>query len=150
MRTLEPGRTSWTQILDVVRLGPDDDEAHVTAAQVRDVAHRLIAAGQWRDGDPNILVVFDAGHDLSRLAYLSGDLPVEVVGRIRADRVPRLPAPPRPVATAIPTNFLSWKARSSAAPSTTSPATAIRSRYGSGHPAPAMPSHRFRLSRQSR
>jgi hypothetical protein len=92
---LEPGRTSWTQILDAVRLGPDDD-AQVTARQVREVVHRLIAAGQWRDGDPNILVVFDAGYDLARLAHLSADLPIEVVGRIRADRVLRLPAPPRP------------------------------------------------------
>jgi hypothetical protein len=41
---LEPGRTSWTAVLDAVRLGPDDDEAEVTAAQVRDVVARLIAA----------------------------------------------------------------------------------------------------------
>ena len=45
---LEPGRTSWTAVLDAVRLGPDDDETEVTAAQVRDVITRLIAAGQWR------------------------------------------------------------------------------------------------------
>jgi len=32
---LEPGRTSWTRLLDAVRLGPDDDLAAVTAAQVR-------------------------------------------------------------------------------------------------------------------
>src|ERR1022692_1317817 len=43
---LEPGRTSWTAMLDAVRLGPDDDETAVTAAQVRDVVGRLIAAGQ--------------------------------------------------------------------------------------------------------
>jgi hypothetical protein len=34
---LEPGRTSWTAVLDAVRLGPGDDEAAVTAGQVRDV-----------------------------------------------------------------------------------------------------------------
>jgi hypothetical protein len=34
---LEPGRTSWTAVLDAVRLGPDDDDIAVTAAQVRDV-----------------------------------------------------------------------------------------------------------------
>src|ERR1017187_6123377 len=34
---LEPGRTSWTAVLDAVRLGPDGDETDVTAAQVRDV-----------------------------------------------------------------------------------------------------------------
>jgi hypothetical protein len=33
---LEPGRASWTAVLDAVRLGPDDDETGVTAGQVRD------------------------------------------------------------------------------------------------------------------
>ena len=47
---LEPGRTSWTAVLDAVRLGPGDDEAAVTAAQVRDVITRLIEAGHWREG----------------------------------------------------------------------------------------------------
>src|SRR4029077_12004068 len=54
---LEPGRTSWTLPLDAVRLGPDDDETEVTAAQVRDVVTRLAGAGRWRQGDPAILVV---------------------------------------------------------------------------------------------
>ena len=31
---LEPGRTSWTAVLDAIRLGPDDDDIAVTAAQV--------------------------------------------------------------------------------------------------------------------
>ena len=56
---LEPGRTSWTAVLDAVRLGPDDDETEVTAAQVREVITRLIEAGQWKQGDPAILVIFD-------------------------------------------------------------------------------------------
>src|ERR1019366_7250092 len=38
---LEPGPTSWTAVLDAVRLGPADDETEVTAAQVRDVVARL-------------------------------------------------------------------------------------------------------------
>jgi hypothetical protein len=41
---LEPGRTSWTAVLDAVRLGPDDDVAEVTAVQVRQVLQRLITA----------------------------------------------------------------------------------------------------------
>ena len=93
---LEPGRTSWTAVLDAVRLGPDDDEAEVTAGQVRNVVARLIAAGHWREGDPAILVIFDAGYDVTRLAYLLADLPVELLGRLRSDRVMLLPAPPRP------------------------------------------------------
>jgi len=92
---LEPGRTSWTAVLDAVRLGPDDDGTEVTAAQVRDVVTRLIEAGHWSAGDPGILVVFDAGYDVTRLAYLLADLPVELLGRLRSDRVMWLPAPPR-------------------------------------------------------
>ena len=60
---LEPGRTSWTAVLDAIRLGPDDDEAEVTAGQVRDVITRVIEAGAWRDGDPPVLVIFDAESD---------------------------------------------------------------------------------------
>jgi hypothetical protein len=99
---LEPGRTSWTAVLDAIRLGPDDDEAEVTAAQVRDVVARLIAAGHWREGDPAILVIFDAGYDVTRLAYLLADLPVELLGRLRSDRVMLLPAPPRPAGPGRP------------------------------------------------
>ena len=41
------------------------------------------------------LVVFDAGYDVTRLAYVLADLPVELLGRLRSDRVMQLPAPPR-------------------------------------------------------
>src|SRR6266480_361186 len=92
---LEPGRTSWTAVLDAVRLGPGDDETEVTAAQVREVVTRLIAAGHWHEGDRPILVVFDAGYDVTRLSYVLADLPVELLGRLRSDRVMQLPAPPR-------------------------------------------------------
>jgi hypothetical protein len=93
---LEPGRTSWTAVLDAVRLGPDDDEAEVTAAQVRDVTARLITAGHWREGDRPVLVIFDAGYDVARLAFLLADLPVEVLGRLRSDRVLCFPPQRRP------------------------------------------------------
>jgi hypothetical protein len=91
---LEPGRTSWTALLDAVRLGPADDATEVTAAQVREVIERPRAAGHWKPGDPDILVVFDAGYDVTRLAFLRADLPVELLGRLRSDRVFRFPAPP--------------------------------------------------------
>jgi pimeloyl-ACP methyl ester carboxylesterase len=60
-----------------------------------DVVTRLIEAGHWREGDPPILVIFDAGYDVTRLAHLLGDLPVDLLGRLRSDRAMRLPAPPR-------------------------------------------------------
>ena len=91
---LEPGRSSWTALLDAVRLSPSDDVTAVTAEQVREVVTRLRQAGHWCEGDPDILVVFDAGYDVTRLAFLLADLPVQLVGRLRSDRVLRFPAPP--------------------------------------------------------
>lgn len=93
---LEAGRTSWTAVLDAVRLGPADDATAVTADQLRDVVHRLVTAGRWNPGDPDILIVLDTGYDVTRLAYVLEDLPVELVGRLRSDRVMlRDAGPPR-------------------------------------------------------
>jgi len=92
---LEPGRSSWTAVLDVARVGPLDDVTDITAGQVREVVGRLREAGQWREGDPPVLVVFDAGYDIVRLAWLLRELPVQLVDRLRSDRVFHLPAPAR-------------------------------------------------------
>jgi hypothetical protein len=93
--TLEAGRSSWTAPLDAVRLAPGVDLAAVTAGQVHGVVTRLIDAGQWRAGDPEIWLVVDAGYDAARLAWLLRELPVQVLARMRSDRVLRRPAPPR-------------------------------------------------------
>ena len=90
---LETGRSSWTAPLDAVRLAPGDDAAAVTAGQVRDLVDRLMTAGQWQSGDPDILLVADAGYDGPRLAHVLADLPVAVLVRMRSDRVLRRPAP---------------------------------------------------------
>jgi hypothetical protein len=92
---LETGRSSWTAVLDAIRLGPADDATAVTAGQLRAVVDRLILARQWSPGDPDILIVADAGYDITRLAFVLADLPVILLGRLRSDRVLRLPAPPR-------------------------------------------------------
>jgi hypothetical protein len=91
---LETGRHSWTAPLDAVRLAPGDDAATVTATQLRQVVTDLITAGQWQAGDPDILIVADAGYDGPRLSFLLADLPVVVLVRMRSDRVLRRPAPP--------------------------------------------------------
>jgi hypothetical protein len=92
-----PGATSWTAPLDAVRLGPDDDATEVTAAQLREVAGRLAAAGAWQPGDPDIIVVLDAGYDVIRLAWLLAGLPLVICARLRSNRVfYRVPAPKPP------------------------------------------------------
>ncbi len=92
---LGPGTLSWTLLLDAVRIGPHDDETELAAAQLREVAARLIAAGHWKDGDPDIIIVLDAGYNATRLAWLPDGLPVMLVVRVRSDRVFYGPAPPR-------------------------------------------------------
>ncbi|MFD7710125.1 NF041680 family putative transposase [Streptomyces sp. NPDC059786] len=92
---LETGRTSWTAVLDAIRLGPSDDATAVTAVQLREVVTRLVHAGQWRPCDADILVVMDTGYDVTRLAHVLADLPVELVGRFRSDQVMLRDAGPR-------------------------------------------------------
>src|SRR3954451_23832060 len=71
---VESGHTSWTAVLDAVRLTQTDDVTAVdvtavTATQLREVVSRLIDAGHWHPGDPNILIVMDAGYDVVRLTH---------------------------------------------------------------------------------
>lgn len=92
---LEPGRTSWTAILDAQRLRPDDEDTTVAADQLRAVVEQIIAAGHWQDGDPEIWIIGDTGYDGPRLAFLLADLPVRLLVRARSDRVMHFAAPPR-------------------------------------------------------
>ncbi|MEV7358920.1 NF041680 family putative transposase [Kitasatospora sp. NPDC091276] len=90
---LESGSTSWTALLDATRLEPGADTAAVTAAQLREVLRGIFNAGHWKIGDPPVLVVADAGYDGPRLAHLLRDLPVQIVVRMRSDRVFFNPVP---------------------------------------------------------
>lgn len=92
---LETGRTSWTAVLDAVRLEPGADVAAVTTVQIREVVERLVTVGQWKPGDPEVLVVLDAGYDAPRIAHLLSGLPVEILGLLRSDRVMHRPTPLR-------------------------------------------------------
>ncbi|MFC0598172.1 hypothetical protein [Streptomyces palmae] len=47
MAAPETGRTSWSAVLDAIRLEPGADVAVVTAIQIREVVERLAAVGQW-------------------------------------------------------------------------------------------------------
>jgi DDE superfamily endonuclease len=98
---LGSGRSSWTAVLDAVRLGPADDATAVTAAQLREVVDRLHQTGHWRPGDPDIWIVLDSGYDVCRLAFLLADLPVMLIGRLRCDRVLARPVAPRPTPAGV-------------------------------------------------
>ena len=92
---VESGPTSWTAVLDAVRLDPGIGATAMTAAHLPAVVCRLRAVGHWQPGDPAILVVTDANYDVAQLAFVLADLPVHLVGRTRADSGMFGPAPPR-------------------------------------------------------
>jgi hypothetical protein len=77
---LEPGRTSWTAVLDAVRLARMMTRRRSLRPRSATSSPQLVAAGHWRAGDPDMLIVFDTGYDVTRLAWLLADLPVEVLG----------------------------------------------------------------------
>lgn len=69
---LEPGASSWTALLDVIRIRPGDDATAVTATQLRQVIEELRHCGHHRAGDADVLVVMDAGYDVTRLVLCPG------------------------------------------------------------------------------
>ena len=81
---------SWTAPLDVTRLRPDKDTTTTTIEQVRRLVGHL-------PGDRAVpLFVFDAGYDPIALGHGLCDTRVEVLTRIRDDRVFYGDPPPRP------------------------------------------------------
>jgi len=93
---LEWGASSWTALLDAVRIGPHDDATVVTVGQLAQVLARLAAAGIL-DGRPAPVFVFDSGYDLTRITFLATQrgAGVQILGRVRSDRVFYGPAPQR-------------------------------------------------------
>ena len=91
-------RDSWTWPVDARRIGPREDVAAATVAQVRGVLARLGA------GDDVPLFVFDAGssYDPATLSYQLAGQRAQLLVRLRKNRVffrdppPRLPAHQRP------------------------------------------------------
>jgi hypothetical protein len=93
---LEWGASSWTALLDARRICPDDDATVVTVGQIKDLVARLAAAGTL-SGRAAPVFVFDSGYDLTRISYLAAldGLQVQVLGRVRSDRVFYAPTPER-------------------------------------------------------
>ncbi|MGH3860949.1 NF041680 family putative transposase [Actinokineospora sp.] len=91
---LEWGPSSWTALLDAVRIDPGDDATVATFEQVKRVIGRLSAAGAVA-GRPAAVFAFDSGYDLTRIAWLAAQdgLDVQILGRVRSDRVFYGPAP---------------------------------------------------------
>ncbi|WP_328517061.1 transposase [Actinoplanes lobatus] len=71
------------------------DVTTITCAQIRQFLDPPHRGRPVEAGDRDILIVLDAGYEAPGIAWLLRDLPVEVLGRMRSDRVLRRPTPPR-------------------------------------------------------
>src|SRR6185437_6802290 len=81
---------SWTAPLDALRIAPSADATEATIAQIRRLVELL------DEGRAVPLFVFDAGYDPAALAHGFGDDPVQILVRIREDRVFYDDPPARP------------------------------------------------------
>jgi hypothetical protein len=91
------GASSWVDPIEARRLRPTEHHTEVALAQVRALLGDLRATGRWSVGDPLPLVVFDAGNQGTDLAAELDGLPVQILVRLRSNRVFHAdPAPREP------------------------------------------------------
>ncbi|MBS2967130.1 transposase, partial [Actinocrinis puniceicyclus] len=89
------GASSWVDALEARRIEPGVDHTGVLIAQAEALLDDLSATGRWRAGDVPPLVIFDSGYPAALVAHALEGRAVQVLGRVRADRVfyHRAPAP---------------------------------------------------------
>jgi len=91
------GACSWVDPLDARRIAPGGDHTDVLIAQVQALVADLKATGRCGPGAASPLVMFDSGYPVTLIAHAFEDHGVQVLGRVRADRVFYfLPAPSEP------------------------------------------------------
>ena len=81
------GSSSWVDAIEARRLRPGEDHAGATVAQVSDLLGDLAATGKWKPGDPPPLVLPDAGYPATSISWALAGQPVQVLVRLRSDRV---------------------------------------------------------------
>ncbi len=81
------GSSSWVDAIEARRLRPGEDHAGATVAQITDLLGDLAATGKWRPADPPPLVMLDAGYPATDICHALAGQPVQVLARLRSDRV---------------------------------------------------------------
>ena len=81
------GASSWVDAVGARRLRPGEDHADATVARISDLLAGLAATGKWKPGDPLPLVMLDAGYPATDICHALAGQPVQVLARLRGDRV---------------------------------------------------------------
>jgi len=87
------GTSSWVDPLEARRIRPGGGSSATALAQIEGLLDDLAVTGRWRAGRVAPLVMFDAGYPIVWLAHAVTGRPVQVMGRVRGDRVFYGPAP---------------------------------------------------------
>jgi hypothetical protein len=81
------GSSSRVDAIEARRLRPGEDHAGATVAQVTGLLAGLAATGRWREGGPPPLVMPGAGYPATGFSHALAGQPVQVLARLRSDRV---------------------------------------------------------------
>jgi hypothetical protein len=85
MAALEPGPTSWTAPVDVVRLRPDDTLTQITLDAMTRIIDGLTTAGRTGERGQAPGFVFDSEYDLMALSHELGAT-THILGRLRSNQ----------------------------------------------------------------
>jgi len=81
------GVSSWVDPLEARRIEPGGGSSQAALAQIEGLLDDLTVTGRFRVGQVAPLVMLDAGYPVVRLAHALAGRPVQVMGRVRGDRV---------------------------------------------------------------
>lgn len=87
------GADSWVDPLEARRIAPGGDHTQVLIEQAAALAADLHRAGRCGPGLVAPLMMFDSGYPASLIAHVLEGHRMQVLGRVRADRVFYFPAP---------------------------------------------------------
>lgn len=79
--------SSWVDPVDASRVLPGQSHTQVLIRKIDARLRDLVATGRWRAGDPAPLVVFDSGYPAAVPAHALAGRAVQLLGRVRSDRV---------------------------------------------------------------
>jgi hypothetical protein len=91
------GSSSWVDPIEARRIRPHEDHADVTVEQIRRLLADLRAEGRLKPHQPPPLVMLDAGNPSTEISLALAGQPVQVLVRLRSNRVfHTAPEPRRP------------------------------------------------------
>jgi hypothetical protein len=122
------GACSWVDPVDARRVLPGESHTQVLIGQVDALLEDLAATGRWRAGDPAPLVMFDSGYPAAVPAHALAGRAVQLLGRVRSDRVFRAAPGARKPGVGRPSRH---GAKFACADSATHPAPDVRITEGS-------------------